>query len=132
MRKEVLYGGPGGRVIVMDSITQVAPEDAGAVVVSGSHGGASSGEIALEVPLKAVIFNDAGIGKDDAGIVALGMLQARGIAGATVSHVSARIGDSMDAWENGVLSRCNGAALALGLSPGAALRASVTALLARP
>lgn len=131
MRKQVVAEGPGGRVIVMDSITQVAPEDAGAIVVSGSHGGASSGEFALEVPLAAVFFNDAGIGKDGAGIVALGMLQGQGIAGGVVSHASARIGDSLDAWENGVLSRCNPAALALGLAPGASLRAAVSALLAR-
>jgi hypothetical protein len=63
--------GKGGRVIVMDSITKVEPEDKGSIVVSASHGGASSGEFALEVPLKAAFFNDAGVGKDDAGIVAL-------------------------------------------------------------
>src|SRR5215203_5611799 len=114
MRKQVVASGPGGRVIVVDSITQVVPEDAGAIVVSGSHGGRSSGEFALEVPLAAVFFNDAGIGKDSAGVVALDMLQARAIAGGAVSHASARIGDALDAWENGVLSRCNAAAIVLG------------------
>lgn len=37
----------GGSVVIMDSITKVTPADAGAIVVSASHGGASSGEFAL-------------------------------------------------------------------------------------
>lgn len=132
MLKAIVAKGPGGRVIAMDSITQLTPRDAGAIVVSGSHGGASSGEIALGVPFRAVIFNDAGIGKDSAGIVALGMLQARGVAGATVAHTSARIGDARDAWENGVLSRCNPAAEALGLKPGTRVREALSLLLSAP
>lgn len=131
MLKETVGQGIGGRVIAMDSITQVTPEDAGAIVVSGSHGGASSGAYALEVPLKAAFFNDAGIGKDDAGIVALEMLQAAGVAAGTVSHASARIGDARDCWESGVISRCNAAARALGIETGESLRAALRRLLSR-
>ena len=127
LKKEVAKGN-GGRVIVMDSITKLAPEDKGAIVVCASHGGTSSGEFALEVPLKAVIFNDAGVGKDKAGIAALDMLQKRGVAAATVAHTSGRIGDSLDMWENGVLSHVNAAAQAAGLAPGANVRAALTKL----
>ena len=123
MLKSVVASGNGGRVIAVDSITMVTPEDAGAIVVSGSHGGTSSGAFALEVPLRAAFFNDAGVGKDAAGIAALRMLQARGIAAGTVAHTSARIGDSRDTWENGVISHCNAAARDLGCSPGASLSA---------
>ncbi len=121
LKKEVAKG-KGGRVILMDSITKVTPDDKGAIVVCASHGGTSSGEFALEVPLKLVIFNDAGGGKDDAGIAALEMLQARGVASATVAHTSGRIGDSMDMWENGTLSHVNAVARQLGLSNGARVR----------
>lgn len=131
MLKTIVAEGRGGRVIAMDSITMVTPDDAGAIVVSGSHGGASSGAFALEVPLRAAFFNDAGIGKDDAGIVALEMLQAAGVAAGTVSHESARIGDAKDCWENGVLSRCNAAARALGVRPGQSLRATLSQLVLR-
>ena len=116
MLKKQSAQGELGKVILMDSITKVSKEDEGQGVVSASHGGSSSGEFALEVPLKAVFFNDAGVGKEDAGIAALQMLQAHGIAGGTVSHLSARIGDSQDMWDNGVISHLNDAALALGLS----------------
>jgi hypothetical protein len=43
MRKDEVARGPRGRVILIDSITQLAAGDEGAIVVSGSHGGASSG-----------------------------------------------------------------------------------------
>lgn len=129
MLKKEVERGPGGPIVIMDSITKVTPEDVGAVVVSASHGGASSGEFALEVPLKAVFFNDAGVGKDDAGIAALSMLQAKNVAGGTVSHTSARIGDAQDMWECGVISHVNDAARKLGLSPGQSLRAALKPLI---
>src|SRR5512134_318771 len=128
MLKQEVAKGAGGRVILMDSITKVTPDDAGAIVVCASHGGTSSGEFALEVPLKAVIFNDAGVGKDNAGIAALDMLQKRGVAAATVAHTSGRIGDSLDMWENGVLSHVNDVGRAAGLAPGARVRSTLTGL----
>jgi hypothetical protein len=118
MLKKTVANGPRGRVVIMDSITKVTPEDVGSVVVSASHGGASSGEFALEVPLRLAVFNDAGVGKDDAGIASLRMLQERGVACAAVSHTSGRIGDSQDMWDHGVISHVNPAASALGLKAG--------------
>jgi len=122
MLKAEVASGPGGRVIVMDSITKVTQQDSGTVVVSASHGGASSGEFALEVPLAAAFFNDGGVGKDDAGIAALAMLQQRGMAAGTVSHTSARIGDAQDTWNHGVISHVNERARTLGLAPGQRLK----------
>ncbi len=129
MRKDEVARGPRGRVIVIDSITQLALVDAGAIVVSGSHGGTSSAAFALERPLKLVFFNDAGVGKDAAGIAALALLQARGVAAATVAHDSARIGDALDAWQHGVVSHANAAALALGVRVGSSVQAAVERLL---
>ncbi len=128
MLKKEVVSGPGGRVILMDSITKVAPGDEGAIAMSASHGGASSAEFALEIPLTAAFFNDAGVGKDNAGIVALDILQQHGVAAGTVSHTSGRIGDSQDMWDNGVISHLNPAARALGLEVGAVLRDALTRL----
>ena len=127
LKKEVARG-PKGRVLIMDSITKVAPGDEDTLVVSASHGGASSGEFALEIPLRVAFFNDAGVGKDDAGIASLAMLQARGVAGGTVSHLSARIGDSQDMWDHGVVSHVNERSRALGIEPGQSLRETLTRL----
>ena len=131
MLKAQVEKGPSGRVIVMDSITKVTPDDAGAVVVSASHGGASSGEFALEVPLRVVFFNDAGVGKDSAGIAALDMLEAKSVSAGAVAHTSARIGDARDMWEHGVISCVNASARKLGLVPGSSLREALTALVNR-
>ena len=129
LKKEVVRG-PGGVVLIMDSITLVALEDARAIVVSASHGGTSSGEFALAVPLLAAFFNDAGGGKDGAGVAALAMLQARGVAGGTVAHTSARIGDAQDTWECGVISHLNDSARRLGLVVGESLRGALQRVVA--
>ncbi|MFT4096705.1 MAG: hypothetical protein QM651_06245 [Rhodoblastus sp.] len=118
MLKSYVARAPKGRVLLVDSITKVAADDHGAHVVSASHGGASSGEFALETPLASVFFNDAGVGKNRAGILALDMLQARGVAAGAISHETGCIGDSMDMWENGVISHANPLAIATGLKPG--------------
>lgn len=119
--KQPIAEGPRGRVLLMDSITRVEPQDAGSVAVSASHGGASSGAFALEVPLALVFFNDAGVGKDDAGIAALDMLQRQGVPAACVAHTSARIGDVLDMWAHGVVSHVNAAARQAGIAPGDAM-----------
>lgn len=126
MLKQQVAHGPGGRVLVMDSIAQVAADDADAIVVAASHGGASSAHYALQVPLALVVFNDAGVGKDAAGIAGLKLLQERGVAAAAVSHSSARIGDAQDMWDHGQISHVNAAARRWGLVPGAALRDALT------
>jgi hypothetical protein len=117
-----------GRALLVDSITQLTAADAGDWVVSGSHGGLSAAGYAQAVPLALVVFNDAGVGKDGAGIAGLAVLQASGCAAATVAHTSARIGDAADAWAHGVLSHVNAAAAALGLAPGQRLRDALARL----
>jgi hypothetical protein len=130
--KKAVAQGPRGCVVLVDSITRVEPQDAGSVVVSASHGGASSGGFALEVPLALVFFNDAGVGKDGAGIAALGMLEQRRIPAACVAHTSARIGDALDMWENGVVSFANASALRAGIAPGDKLAAAAARYVGAP
>jgi len=126
MIKRVLAESGARKVILMDSISHVDAADAGHIVVSASHGGASSGEYASRHKLAAVFFNDAGVGKDNAGIAALGMLK---VPAGTVSHLSARIGDVEDMWQHGVLSHLNASALDSGLRQGDRLREAVGRLL---
>lgn len=104
----------------LDSIGGVRAEDAGAVLVIGSHGGLHGGDpaSALAVDAAGALFHDAGGGRDGAGHSRLPVLDARGIAAATVGHASARIGDARSMWETGVLSRVNAVATARGLTVG--------------
>jgi hypothetical protein len=106
------------KITAMDSISHISEEDAGNIIVSGSHGGVSAGLYALKYPLAAVFFNDAGGGKEGAGIAALSMLQDESIPACTYSHNSARIGDAQDGWKNGVISHLNEAARQKGVCEG--------------
>ena len=110
----------GWRLVLVDSAALVRPEDAGQIVVTGSHGGLVGGRpaMALQVEARAALFNDAGIGRDEAGVARLWPLEQRGIAAAAVSAETARIGEARSTWEDGVLSRVNRIAAMLGARPG--------------
>ncbi|MEX2628449.1 MAG: hypothetical protein WD341_00820 [Tistlia sp.] len=118
--------------LVADTITKLPPGAAGAVVVSGSHGGRYPGYLAARAGLRAVILCDAGIGLEEAGVGALPYLEALGIAAAAVSHLSCRIGDTADMLARGRISRANTVAAAAGVTAGMATAAAVRRLQAAP
>jgi hypothetical protein len=76
-----------------------------------------------------VALYDAGLGRDRAGIDCLDYLDRLGMAAATLSHVSARMGDRRDMVERGWVSDVNRAALRLGCAVGDACRAVAEKLL---
>ena len=100
---------------IVDSITELSAQDAGCVAVSGSHGGLSSARYALAARPLLAVFNDAGVGRNAAGIAALDFLQQHGLAACTVAHTSACIGQARSSYEDGVVSYANALAVALGL-----------------
>jgi hypothetical protein len=115
---------------MVDSITELGPADAGCVAVSGSHGGLSSARYALAARPLLSVFNDAGVGKDDAGIAGLGFLQTHGLAACAVAHTSACIGVAQSTLSCGILSQVNPAAHALGLRVGHTCKHAVALLVA--
>lgn len=117
---------------VVDSITELQPADAGCIALSGSHGGLSSARYALAARPLLSVFNDAGVGLDDAGIAGLAFLQAHGLAACAVSHMSARIGLAASTLDSGVVSHANAAAEALGIRTGQALQPQIEQLSRRP
>jgi hypothetical protein len=111
----VVLRSPGGEergVVLIDSASLVEPEDKGLIVVTGSHGGLLGGDpdTALRVDAFAAVFNDAGIGIEEAGLSRLPVLDSRGIAAATVSAWSARIGEGRSTYEHGFISHVNATA----------------------
>jgi hypothetical protein len=119
----LLIAGPPA-VWALDSASLVGPEQIGTIVVTGSHGGILGGrpETALKADALAALFNDAGIGMDEAGVTRLPALDSRGIAAGTVAASSARIGDARSTYEDGILTRVNRRAAALGIEPGMTAR----------
>jgi hypothetical protein len=115
-------------VRVVDSITQLGPQDAGCIAVSGSHGGASAARYAVKARPLFCFFNDAGVGKDSAGLAGLDLLQENGLAGCTVAHTSARIGEARSTLETGEISHLNAAAKTLGIHVGQTCRSAIAHL----
>jgi hypothetical protein len=104
----------------------------GRVVVSGSHGGAYPGLLAVTSGVRGILLNDAGVGRDDAGIAGLKVCAAAGIPAAALDHRSCRIGNADDAYAEGVVSHANKVAAHLGVAPGMTAREAAERLEAAP
>jgi hypothetical protein len=109
-------------LLTADSITRIGSEAAGAVVVNGSHGGIYAAYLAAKLGVAAVVFNDAGVGRDGAGIAGLAYLAELGVPAVAIGHDTARIGDGADMIARGVITHANAPALALGCARGLACR----------
>jgi Citrate synthase, C-terminal domain len=105
----------GIRVIAMDSVSYLVPENRGDIVICGSHGALAAARYARNYSPLAIIFSDAGKGKEDAGTSGLSLLDKNDIIALAVSVDSARIGDAMDTFQNGIISSANQTAFTLGL-----------------
>lgn len=119
-RGEIVTGHAGRRILLLDSAALVTPADAGHIVVTGSHGGLVGGvpAMALRTDGFAAVFNDAGIGIDDAGVTRLPALDQRGIAAVTVAAGSARIGEAASTYHDGIISCVNVSAAQIGARVG--------------
>lgn len=117
-KREVVFRAKHGGIVVVDTISYVSEEDEGYVIVGGSHFGKICGEQTSKFKPKGVILNDAGKGKDDAGIQGLYVLEKEGIPGASVSAMSARIGDGFSSYKEGEISYLNDPAERLGIMLG--------------
>jgi hypothetical protein len=123
----VIAEGPP-RAVALDSASMVDQSVVGVIVVTGSHGGATGGR-GVRAAVAAGFFNDAGVGKEDAGISRLPLMDQEGIPGGTVDRNTARIGDGWDTYDSGVLSHVNDTARKLGLEVGMPVRRAVQILI---
>jgi len=106
------------QTFVIDSVSAVTAEMRGQIVVTGSHGGVSAAHLALAHPPGLAIFNDAGIGLDDAGVRGLELLNDQNVAACAVSNETARIGEAASTLATGRISAVNTLAVQAGIAPG--------------
>jgi hypothetical protein len=104
--------------LLMDTITDATDEARGHIVISGSHGGHYPAALASRAGIRAVIFNDAGIGLEEAGVAGVLSLADVGMAAAATDCQSCRIGSAQDAVDRGRISVVNAVAARLGVEPG--------------
>ena len=95
------------QILVAESVTELGDDVRGAVLVAGSHGGLIACYLGASAGAHALILNDAGVGLEAAGIAGLIQLDRIGMAAATVSNLSARIGNGQDSLARGVISHVN-------------------------
>lgn len=110
------------KIVTVASCSNLREEHGGHVAVSGSYGGRYNAYNAAKWPVRAVIMNDAGIGKDDAGIVGLGFLDRIKMAAATADAMTCHIGDGEHMLVHGVISRVNETAAAIGCKVGQSVK----------
>jgi hypothetical protein len=117
--KSVIHVSPSEhRITLVDSNSMIGPENVNDLVFTGSHGGLVGSKPAIPARVLAVFYNDAGFGKNGAGVSRLPWLERNGIAAATVLAASARIGVGMDTYSCGLISHANAQAVDFGIKPG--------------
>jgi hypothetical protein len=110
------------KIMTVASCSFVREEHRSHVVVSGSYGGRYNAFNAAKWGVRGVIMNDAGIGKDDAGIVGLEFLDRIDMAAATADANTCHIGDGDHMLAHGIISHVNRTATALGCAPAQTVR----------
>ncbi|WP_455211890.1 hypothetical protein [Kaarinaea lacus] len=103
---------------IIDSVSELSAEHENLWIFCGSHGGANATKHALTFNIAGIVFNDAGIGKDNAGVAGLSLCDQQGVPAACVDCHTARIGEGKETYQHGVVSKANNHALSLGISVG--------------
>lgn len=102
---------------LLGSVTDLTEYYQGQNVLVGSHGGLAVGQHALHMGVSGLICHDAGIGREEAGVTSLALLDSYEIPAASVGHQTARIGDPQDMLNRGCITRVNEVARFYGLKP---------------
>ena len=116
---DVMWENDGRRVVAMDSARYVDGRNRDCdVVVPSSYLGVLPARLMAPHRPRAVIGHDGCIGKDGAGIAGLWYLEAIGIPAAAADGMSAELGNGIDLYETGIISRVNILAERAGVTEG--------------
>jgi len=117
------------RIVVMDTSSEVKQDNNMDIIITGSHGGVNACEYMANLKIKGMVSNDAGIGKNEAGIARMKGLDKWDIPAVAVSSMSAKIGNGRSTYEQGKISVVNEAARKLGIAPGMSAKDAADKLL---
>jgi hypothetical protein len=109
---------PRGRIYACWSFSRVTRPHPDDVFCVASHGAKTMALYALPIRPKGLICNDGGRGLDDSGVQGLAEMARHGLAAAAVSSASARIGDALSTYRDGIVSAANEPAGAMGVTIG--------------
>lgn len=114
----VLVPGSAGNIVAIWRASLVQGQHPRDVFVLGSHlSDLVFSQVSAFMP-RAVIANDVGRAKDDSGIAGLLLLNGVGVGAATVGTMTARPGDALSTYHEGIISAHNAIAGAAGVRVG--------------
>ena len=118
--RTVMETAPDGRcVVAADSIAFGTAEDTDRnVLVTAGHTGRSAVPYLRRCRPFGFICSDGGRGMDDSGMAGLTIVEADGLAGATVDARRARMGSGLSHYHDGIISAANALAAAAGVEIG--------------
>ena len=127
---DVVFDSSRGRIVAMDSARYVDGRNSNRdVVVPSSYLGGLPARLMAPHRPRAVIAHDGCIGIDGAGIAGLWYLEAIGIPAAAAAGMSAELGNGMDLYETGIISRVNILAERAGVEEGMSVAEAAKILL---
>ena len=100
---------PAEPIVALDSSSYLEPHPTGPtdVIVVGSYCGTRILAPMFIRGVKAVIATDAGIAKNNSAVEGVKLLGERGIPAAAAATMSARLGEGLSTWNDGVISVVN-------------------------
>ncbi|MXZ78518.1 MAG: hypothetical protein F4Z06_09610 [Acidimicrobiia bacterium] len=118
--RTVMETSPDGRcVVAADSIAFGTAEDTDRnVLVTAGHTGRSAVPYLRRCRPIGFICSDGGRGMDDSGMAGLYIVEADGLAGATVDARRARMGSGLSHYHDGIISAANALAATAGVEVG--------------
>jgi hypothetical protein len=109
---------PKGRIWATPGSTAIKEKIPNDVFCSGANSSRVFSDGALRMAAKGAIANDAGIAKNNTAVEGVTLLGERGIPAASVATMSARLGEGLSTWNDGIISVVNPAAAARGVKVG--------------
>ena len=109
---------PKGRIWASPGTTAIKEKIPNDIVCSGAKSSRVSSDGVLRMGAKGSIANDAGIARNNTAVEALGVLAEKGVPCAAVGTMSARLGEGLSTWNDGVISVVNTVAAARGVKVG--------------
>lgn len=110
----------------LSGLPETYPND---VFALATHSARVAAEHAFRWNVKGWIANDAGMAKNNSGISGLALCAEKGMPAASVSAESARIGDGLSTYEDGIISAANDVAARKGVSVGMTARMALEIML---
>jgi hypothetical protein len=107
-----------GRIWATPGTTAIKDQVSNDVICSGANSSRVFSDGVLRIAAKGAIANDAGIAKNNTAVEGVKLLGERGIPAAATATMSARLGEGLSTWNDGVISVINPVAAARGVEVG--------------